>query len=62
MALAFDYVKVQPAGSLSMEERAEVKRLCAIYAADLEGLKTPQERIAYAHHATDAAEILARIG
>jgi excisionase family DNA binding protein len=47
---------------VTMEELAEVKSLCAIYKADLEDLKTPQERFAYAQRAADAAELLAQRG
>ena len=49
-------------GSVTMDERAEVERLCAVYREETEGLDTPQERFHFAQNVLDAAEILARIG
>ena len=47
-------------GSITIDETTEIKRLCAIHAAALEELKTPQERFAYTEGALDAAKMIAR--
>jgi excisionase family DNA binding protein len=44
-------------GSITIDETTEIKRLCAIHAAALEELKTPQERFAYTEGALDAAKM-----
>ena len=49
------------ADSITMDESTEVRRLHAIYAADLDGLATPEERFGYAQGVVDAAELLARM-
>ena len=63
-ALGPEYPRVPAldAGGITMDEGAEVRRLHAVYAADLETLKTPEERYGYARGIVDAAELLARIG
>jgi hypothetical protein len=47
-------------GSITMDEHAEIRRLCSVYTADLGSLETPQERFAYTEGALDAARMLAR--
>lgn len=47
-------------GSITIDELAEIKRLCATYAADLDELKTPEERAAYAEGVLNAARLVAR--
>ena len=61
-ALGPEYPRVPrlDAGSITMDESAEVRRLHAIYSADIKDLETPQERYAYAQGVVDAAEVLAR--
>jgi len=61
-ALGDDFPKlsnVDP-GSITMDESAEINRLCAIHAAAIEDFKTPQERFSYAEGALEAARMLAR--
>ena len=62
--LGVDFPKIPrlEMGSITMDERAEVQRLCAEYVQELEGLDTPQERFHFAQGVLDAAEILSRIG
>ncbi|MCP5428625.1 MAG: helix-turn-helix domain-containing protein [Chromatiaceae bacterium] len=49
-------------GSITVDELAELKRLCAAYAADLDELETPQEQAAYCEGVLEAARIVVRMG
>lgn len=49
-------------GSITMDEVAQLKTLCAAYASDLADLQTPQEQIAYCEGVIQAARLVYREG
>ena len=57
---AFPRIPKVDLGSITVDELAEIKRLCAAYAADLDTLGTLEECAAYAEGVLEAARLLAR--
>lgn len=59
---AFPRIPKVDLGSITMDELAELKRLCSAYAADLEFLESPQEQAAYAEGVLAAARAASELG